>query len=346
MRDRGLPNVLDFPLQEALAGFAGGDAGARGIATRLGDDDYFRLADGRAPVPPTFLGNHDMGRAALKIQERSHVSGDALLRRTLLGHDLLYLLRGAPTVLYGDEVGLIGRGGDQQARQDLFPTQVDEWRTQQRIGSGPIGGGSSFDQPNHPVAQRLRTLAALRDAHPGALDGRVGRPARAGQRARRHPLRRRGAQGVRGGVQQRHEPGARHRRDLDARAAWTTLLGTGTATGSLTLTIPPLSSLLLRADAALPARRPARPALRVAGDNLTVLAAVGDERRRRVRHLRVKRRTGGWRRVAVDDSPPFRAFLDAARYRRNEPVHLVAIARGVGREPSTSRVVPFTVRRR
>ena len=160
VRDRGLPNLLDFPLQEALAGFAGGDAGARGIATRLGDDDYFRLADGRAPVPPTFLGNYDMGRAALKIQERARVSGDVLLRRTLLGHDLLYLLRGAPTVLYGDEVGLVGRGGDQQARQDLFPTQVDEWRTQERIGSGPIGGGSSFDQPSHPVAQRLRALAA------------------------------------------------------------------------------------------------------------------------------------------------------------------------------------------
>ena len=30
VRDRELPNLLDFPLQEALAGFAGGDAGARG----------------------------------------------------------------------------------------------------------------------------------------------------------------------------------------------------------------------------------------------------------------------------------------------------------------------------
>ena len=36
---------------------------AAGLVTRLGDDDYFRLADGVAPTPPTFLGNHDMGRA-------------------------------------------------------------------------------------------------------------------------------------------------------------------------------------------------------------------------------------------------------------------------------------------
>ena len=269
VRDRGLPNLLDFPLQEALAGFAGGDAGARGIATRLGDDDYFRLADGRAPVPPTFLGNHDMGRAALKIQERSHVSGDVLLRRTLLGHDLLYLLRGAPTVLYGDEVGLVGRGGDQQARQDLFPTQVDEWRTQERIGSGPIGGGSSFDQPSHPVAQRLRALAALRAAHPALSTG--GTAVRLAQGSVLvvsrfdAAARREYVAAFNSGTSQARVTVA----TSTPRTTWTTLLGTGTATGSLTLTIPPLSSLLLRADAALPARRPARPVLRVAGDNLT-----------------------------------------------------------------------------
>ncbi|HSL63814.1 MAG TPA: alpha-amylase family glycosyl hydrolase, partial [Gaiellaceae bacterium] len=101
VRDRGLPNLLDFPLQGALAGFAGGEVSARAVATRLADDDYFRLADGRAPVPPTFLGNHDMGRAAFQLQERSRASGNELLRRDLLAHDLLYLLRGAPTVLYG-----------------------------------------------------------------------------------------------------------------------------------------------------------------------------------------------------------------------------------------------------
>jgi hypothetical protein len=131
------------------------------------------------------------------------------------------------------------------------------------------------------------------------------------------------------------------------RATWTTLLGTGTATGSLTLTIPPLSSLLLRADAALPTRRPARPVLRAAGDNLTEfwqLSAASASASSVT--FAVKRRTGGWRRLAVDDSPPFRAFLDTTRYRRNEPVHLVAIARAWDGSTSTSRVVPFTVRRR
>src|SRR2546430_4605491 len=54
------------------------------------------------------------------------------LARVELGYDLMYLFRGAPTVYYGDEVGMIGRGGDQQARQDMFPTQVQEWRSEER----------------------------------------------------------------------------------------------------------------------------------------------------------------------------------------------------------------------
>ena len=65
---------------------------------RLADDDYFRLADGAAPAPATFLGNHDLGRAALKVREHGGAQGAELLARDLLGHSLLYLLRGAPGV--------------------------------------------------------------------------------------------------------------------------------------------------------------------------------------------------------------------------------------------------------
>ena len=70
VRDRGLPNVLDFPFQDAAAGFAAGSASARGSCTRLDDDDYFRRRAAIAPTPPTFLGNHDMGRAAYQIRSR------------------------------------------------------------------------------------------------------------------------------------------------------------------------------------------------------------------------------------------------------------------------------------
>jgi hypothetical protein len=59
----------------------------------------------------------------------------------------------------------------------------------------------------------------------------------------------------------------------------------------------------------------------------------------------VKRARGGWTRVAADDSPPYRAFLDPAKFRRNELVHLVGVVRGLDGKVAVSSVVPLRVRR-
>ena len=167
VRDRGLPSVLDFPFQDAVTGYASGGSSALAVLHRMQDDDYYRLPNGSDPTPPTFLGNHDMGRAAYEISQAGEgLSGEALLQHLELGYDLLYLLRGAPVVYYGDEVGMIGTGGDQAARQDMFPTQVPDWQTQPRVGSPPIGTGSSFDVTNKPIELELKQLGALRDANP------------------------------------------------------------------------------------------------------------------------------------------------------------------------------------
>ena len=67
VRDRGLPSVLDFPFQSSVTGYASGGSSAVAVLHRMQDDDYYRLPDGSDPTPPTFLGNHDMGRAAYEI---------------------------------------------------------------------------------------------------------------------------------------------------------------------------------------------------------------------------------------------------------------------------------------
>ena len=216
VRERGVPEVIDFPLQDALMRYAGGSAGARGISTRLGDDDYFRLGDGAAPAPVTFLGNHDVGRAALKIKEQGGAEGAELLARDLLGHSLLYLLRGAPAVFYGDEVGMIGRGGDKAARQDLFPTAVAEWRTEERVGS-PAIGTRLVVRPRR--ASGVRAPAHARSAPrraSRALDRRVLRPARARGDARREPDRPRRAPRVSRRLQRVRDGRDRDRADSDA----------------------------------------------------------------------------------------------------------------------------------
>ena len=143
-------------------------------------------------MPPTFLGNHDIGRAALQVLSLGAGTGGPLLQRTLLAYDLLYLLRGAPTVYYGDEVGIVGRGGDKEARQDLFPTQVAEWQTEPRVGSPPIGTGSSFDMPEQPDREHGCGARALRAEHAVLSTGAtIVRLAPRGRRAGGQPDRRR-----------------------------------------------------------------------------------------------------------------------------------------------------------
>jgi glycosidase len=353
VRDRGLPNVLDFPMQDALARFAGGSAGAAGITTRLHDDDYFIATNGARHVPPTFLGNHDIGRAALQVRDKGIGAGGPLLQKTLLAYDLLYLLRGAPVVYYGDEFGIVGRGGDKEARHDLFATQVAEWRSEERVGSGPIGNGSSFDIGGHPIAERLRVLGALRELHPVLSTG-----ATIVRRATRNVLAvsRIDAAGRREYLALFNAGGSAARITIATatpQAEWGRLLGTttpasSTRSGALTLTIPAFSSALLAASRPIPTTRPARPRLTIARDSLSDLvrlsAAAGSA------PLSVAfavRRAGAsrWTRIAADDSPPYRTFLDPAQYRRRERVHVVAIARSLDGRSAVSTVRPFVPRR-
>ena len=353
VRHRGLPALLDFPLQDQLVGFAAGERGARGIASVLIDDDYFQGANGVTYTPPTFLGNHDMGRVGLLLRQRSG-SETTLLRRDLLAHSLLYLLRGAPVVYYGDEVGMLGAGGDKLARQDMFPTRVAEWRTEPRVGSPAIGSGSSFDVRDHPVGARIRQLAALRKAHPALADGPTALRLADGQRlvvsrfdlgARREYVAAFNAGTARASVTvQTATPGA----------GWDTLLGAAqavrsTAAGRLALSLAPLEVAVLRAQADLPARSPVPPALVVRADELTNLvqarATVATQEPVSVAFA-VKRPGGAWRRIAADQSPPFRGFLDPPRFRRGERVHVVALVRWPDGKTTVSPVVAAVPRPR
>jgi glycosidase len=352
VRQRGLPTVLDFPMQDALARFAGGSAGPRGISARLADDDLFQGADGVAHTPPTFIGNHDIGRAANRIREQAlGVSPDQLLGRVQLGHSLLYLLRGAPVVMYGDEFGIIGRGGDQQARQDLFPTQVAEWQSEARVGSPPIGTGSAFDSTGHPMAEHLRALGALRGAHPALSIGST-----TVRRAQGSTL-----------VVSRIDAAARREYVAAFNAGtatarftvatstpsspWVPLLGggaqrTSNAAGSLALELPPLAAVLLRAEGQVPARPAGRPVVRAASGSLAQLALLRATAARAASvAFAVKRGRGAWARVGVDDSPPYRAFVQPSRFRRGERVWAVAVARGYNGRTVTSRPVSFVPRR-
>jgi glycosidase len=342
VRDRGLPQVLDFPFQSVASAFAAGATGALAVAHRLQDDDYFRLPDGVDPAFPTFLGNHDMGRAAYEISSQAPgLTPAQLLQRVELGYELLYLLRGAPVVMYGDEVGMVGTGGDQQARQDMFPTSVTDWQTQTRVGSPPIGTGSSFDVTGNPLEAELPQLAALRDRYPELATG-----ASVVRYARGAVL-----------VVSRIDPATGHEivtafNGGDSAAAvqvtpaapgpWQVAYGTGSTSGSLTLHLPPVSALVAVPAGPIPASATVKPVLKATPDPLTdyeLLSAAETGNAPVSVTFAIRRAGGAWQRVAIDDSAPYRAFLEPRAFKKRQRVDAVAVARGVNGSIATSGVV-------
>ncbi len=170
VRRNKIQTVLDFPFQRTATEFASGYSDASVVENLFLYDDLYTSATSDASNLVTFLGNHDMGRAA-KVIEFSRINKESeLLPRTLLAHALMYFSRGIPAVYYGDEVGMTGTGAgnDQLARQDMFSTKVSIWKNEKRVGSQPIGTGDSFSvTDSHPIAKYLKTLANLRSSNPG-----------------------------------------------------------------------------------------------------------------------------------------------------------------------------------
>jgi glycosidase len=333
VRDRGLPQVLDFPFQEVAADYASGASGAGGVAQRLKDDDYFRTANGIDPAFPTFLGNHDMGRAAQQILSRAPgLAGNALVQHVLLGYDLLYLLRGAPVVYYGDEVGMIGSGGDKAAREDMFPTQVPDWRTEARVGSPAIGKGSSFDVTNNPIETELKTLSAIRAANPALSTG-----ASVVRYAQGNVL-------------------VVSRIDLSTGKEVMVAFNNGSAAAhvtvqtaspgiTVTLDIAPVSALVKPIPGTIPEAAPGTPKLGAGPDAVSsdfrLAAAVAGPPAAVT--FAIRRHGRAWQRVAIDDSSPYQAFLDPARFKKHERVGAVAVARAINGTVAVSKtatVVP------
>jgi len=346
-REWGIPNQLDFPLYDAVARYAGGLIGAGPIMLRLDDDDYSRTADGRAPTPGTFIGNHDIGRTAMVIKMQSGAEGSELLQRVNLGHSLLYLLRGAPIIYYGDEYGIIGTGGDKEARHDLFPTQVTSWQNQERVGSKPIGTGSSFDVVGHPVGEHLRELARLRRSVPVLWRG-----------ATLPRVRDSGAMAIsRFDMAEQVEYLTLFNNSLQEvtlavptsspnalfESVWGRVNGAkADAAGEVALKIPALSAAVLRADSRFVLEKSA-PEISVGEDDFSDLWLVSAETSASPQEVSFMVDDGsGWRRVAVDDSAPYRGFISRESFADGATVRVAAVSRFADGSLSRSTIVSFT----
>jgi glycosidase len=132
------------------------------------------LYEGGAPAAlqlPTFLGNHDNGRFGMVLRKTLPNAGDQeILARDLLGHAMLLTLRGVPTIYSGDEQGFAGKGGDQDARQDMFASQTATYNEDSLIGSGSTTARANFNR-DHPLYRQIAELARIRTTHKALTRG-------------------------------------------------------------------------------------------------------------------------------------------------------------------------------
>jgi glycosidase len=176
IRNNKLQTALDFPFQKFAVEYAAESSSADILKNLFEYDDYYSSSNSSAANLVTFLGNHDMGRAAFIIERTKINPSGQLLSRVKIANTLLYLSRGIPTVYYGDEVGMLGTdsGNDQKARQDMFPTQVEIWKDEKRLAAKQVGNGDSFQGTfSHPVAKHLIKLSELRKAHPALANAQM-----------------------------------------------------------------------------------------------------------------------------------------------------------------------------
>jgi glycosidase len=167
----GLPAVLDFGFALAVRATVAGSAGTDRLAELFADDALYEGGAAAAQQLPTFISNHDMGRFGHFVrQARPQATDDEVLRRVSLGYAMLMTLRGVPVIFYGDEQGIAGSGGDQDARQDMFASRTATYNAERLVGTSVTMAQSKFGM-HHPLYQSLAALAALRSANASLRGG-------------------------------------------------------------------------------------------------------------------------------------------------------------------------------
>ncbi|WP_024757785.1 pullulanase-type alpha-1,6-glucosidase [Streptomyces exfoliatus] len=250
-----LDATLDFPFQDAARAFASQGAGADRLARVFAEDYRYTTDKANAYEQVTFLGNHDMGRIGTFLKQDNPNASDAeLLRRARLANELMFLSRGNPVIYSGDEQGFTGAGGDKDARQPLFAAQAADYLDDDQLGTDRTHATDAYDT-KHPVYASVAELSRLTKAHPALRDG-----------IQQERL-------AEGSVYAFSRTDAKTRTEYlvatnsattdktvtvpvdsaDFRALYGGQGAVATKDGKVTVTVPALSSLVLKADAPLPA---------------------------------------------------------------------------------------------
>ena len=330
-----LPAVLDFDFKHAVIDYVAGSGSAQEFAGQfLNTDDYFIDHDTSAYSLPTFLSNHDDCRLGVPLQQKDPSATEAVkLKRIRLAHAIMYFSRGIPIIYYGDEQGFMGEPGFHECREDMLPSAVDVYNDNNLIGTDLTTADNNFDT-QHPIYLYLKELGAI---------------------YRQHPTLRRGDQHIRYSDEgegiiawSRINPQDRieyllvfnnsqtekqadipvFSRDMD----WSRISGSdrdfSARSSSVSVIIPPLEFLVLRAEKSVPLQATA-PQISFKnlrdGEELKcsgfvevqldpdVLAQVKFE---------ISQKNGNWKPLGTDTNKPYRIYVDTVDYPIGEKLSL------------------------
>lgn len=166
------PTVLDFAFQAAVRDVVADGAGTRRLEELFAMDDLYEGGQSTTIKAPVFIGNHDMGRFAMFARQADASRSDSdLLKRTTIAHAMMFFLRGAPVIYYGDEQGFNGDGGDQASREDMFPSRTASFNDNDLIGADATTEDVNFD-PDHPLYRAIAEMSEIYKAHQTLRRGR------------------------------------------------------------------------------------------------------------------------------------------------------------------------------
>jgi alpha-amylase len=321
--------VLDFPFQDAARNFASKSKDTRSLETFFAGDDWYTDADSNVYQLPTFLGNHDMGRIGNFIAADNPGSTDTeQVARDQLAHELMYFSRGNPVIYYGDEQGFTGPGGDQDARQTLFASQVPDYLDDDLVGTDSTHATDNFN-PGHPLYSKISQLAALTKEHPALRDG-AHQHRYASDGPGIYAFSRTDADDQREYVvalNNSDQPQAAEVPTYIAKRSYTRIYGSAaeaadeaktSADGKLTVTVPPLSAVVYQSSGRIPHSKAApavvlqEPAAAPADNGrIKVTADVGGASFYEVT-FEARTAGGGWEPIGTDDTAPYQVFHDVA----------------------------------
>ncbi|WP_327269752.1 pullulanase-type alpha-1,6-glucosidase [Streptomyces sp. NBC_01218] len=310
-----LDATLDFPFQEAARQYASQGAPASKLAALYADDYRYTTDKANAYEQVTFLGNHDMGRIGTFLKQDNPNASDAeLLQRDKLANELMFLGRGNPVVYSGDEQGYTGAGGDKDARQPLFATKIADYLDDDQLGTGRTHASDAYDT-THPLYTSIAALSRLTKAHPALQDGVQTERYAEGQVYAYSRIDAKRSNEYLVAVNNGTEARTVELTTESARMNFRTVYG-GSATvrsgpdKKVTLTVPALSSVVLRADRALaaPATTPAvtlkAPAAGATGTVEITADVTGGQLDRVV--FAAQTGNGKWRTLGTADHAPYK----------------------------------------